>query len=132
MSTTKLVLADASEITLESGAAIGCMKTHYPDRRAMLSDWERLTPENLKEVQIKADDAVISCHDGLILESETSVLNADGTVDTVWAIREKTENERLRDEIEALKEGQAVQDGAIEDLGAMTSALAEQQEGGKA
>lgn len=133
MSTTKLLMADGvSEIALGGGAALGYMKAHYADKTAMVADWNKITPSNLKTVQVITDGAVTGAYTDLILESETSILNADGTVDTVWKIREKTENEKLREEIDALKEGQTVQDGAIEDLGAVTSALAGQMEGGQA
>lgn len=130
--TSKLVLADASEIVLSGGAALGHMKAHYEDKAAMVADWNKIKPVNLKTVQVITDGTVTGSYTDLILESETSVLQADGSVDTIWKIREKTETERLREEIETLKEGQTVQDGAIEDLGAATSALAEQVEGGQA
>lgn len=133
MSTSKLVLADgASEIVLGGGAALGYMKAHYAGKAAMVADWDKITPVNLKTVQVITDGTVTGNYTDLVLESETSVLNADGSVDTVWKIREKTETEKMREEIDALKEGQTVQDGAIEDLGAVTSALAEQAEGGQA
>lgn len=132
MSISKLMLADGvSEVILGGGAALGYMKAHYADKTAMVADWNKITPANLKSVQVITDGTVTGAYTDLILESETSVLNADGSVDTVWKIREKTEMERLRDEIEALQEGQNVQDGAIEDLGAVTSVLAEQAEGGQ-
>lgn len=131
MSISIMVLADGTQINLTGGAAMGYMKVHYADRAAMVADWEKLTPENLKVVQIKTDGTVTGNYEELILESETSTLVAGGGVDTVWKIREKTEFERMREEIDALKESQNVQDGAIEDLGAMTSALAEQAEGGQ-
>ena len=73
----------------------------------------------------------------MLLVSETSMVNADGSVQTEFIIREKTDIEKLQElvasqsaEIAALKEGQGVQDGAIDDLGVVTSTLAEQIEGG--
>lgn len=134
MGESKLLLADSvSDVNLCVGAEPGRMKAHYPDKAAMMADWEKLTPVNLKSAKIITDGTITGEYTDLILESETSVLNADGSVDTTWGIREKTEVERLREEVEILKmgqqelkEGQTVQDGAIEDLGAVTSALAEQ------
>lgn len=125
MSTTKLVLADSTEIELQGGAALGYMKAHYADKAAMVSDWDRITPENLKTVQIRADEAVIGDYTDLLLESETSALQPDGSVDTIWNIREKTEMEKLQDEIVRIREGQDIQDGAIADLGEAVSALSE-------
>lgn len=130
MSTSIMVLADGTQITLTGGAALGHMKVHYADRASMLSDWEKMTPENLNTVQIKTDGTVTGNYEDLILESETSTLTTDGGVDTIWKIREKTEIERLQDKITALQEGQSVQDGAIMDIAEVTSTIAEQLEGG--
>ncbi|MBD5546804.1 MAG: hypothetical protein HDQ97_05340 [Lachnospiraceae bacterium] len=125
MSTTKLVLADGTGIELQGGAALGYMKAHYTDKAAMVSDWDKITPENLKTVQIKADETIIGDYADLFLESETSTLQPDGSVDTVWNIREKTEMEKLQDEIMRIREGQDIQDGAIADLGEAVSTLSE-------
>lgn len=132
MSTSIMVLADGTQIKLTGGAALGHMKVHYVDRAAMVADWEKLTPESLKVVQIKTDGTVTGNYEDLILESETSALAADGEVDTAWKIREKTEMERMQDEIAALKESRDVHEGAIFDIAEMTSALAEKAEGGQA
>lgn len=131
MSTSIMVLADGTQIILTGGAALGYMKAHYATRAAMLADWERLTAANLKTVQIKTDGTVTGNYTDLILESETSTLDAAGGVDTVWKIREKTELEVLRERVSAVEEGQGVQDGAIMDIAEMTSAMAEQLEGGQ-
>lgn len=130
MSTSIMVLADGTQIILTGGAAIGYMKVHYATRAAMLADWERLTAVNLKTVQIKTDGTVTGNYEDLILESETSTVDADGEIDTVWKIREKTENEVLREQVAALQEGQTVQDGAIMDIAEVTSTIAGQMEGG--
>lgn len=128
MSATKLVLADNTEINLQSGAAIGCMKAHYVSKVAMAADWDKLTSANLKTVQVMADDVVVGNYVDMILENETSTLHKDGSVDTIWNIREKTENEKLKEEVAALKERQEIHDGAIADLGVVVSTIAEQQE----
>ena len=125
MNITKLVLADGTEIILQEGAALGHMKAHYTDKSAMAEDWNKLTPANLKTVQVKTDDIVVGNYEDLILENETSTLQKDGSVDTVWNIREKTETEKLKDEIAALREVQEVQDGAIADLGEAVSSIVE-------
>ena len=96
----------------------------------MVETWEKLTAENLKEVTIKNGAGVVAgTYADLVMVSETSKIEADGTVKTSYHLREKTDQEK---EMEALKESQEVQDGAISDLGAVTSALAEQIEGGEA
>ena len=125
MNTTKLVLADGTEIILQEGAALGYMKAHYANKSAMTENWDKLTPANLKAVQVKTDNTVVGNYEDLILENETSTLQKDGSVDTVWNIRKKTETEKLKDEIAALREGQEVQDGAIADLGEAVSSIIE-------
>ncbi|MDO4285220.1 MAG: hypothetical protein Q4C60_07760 [Eubacteriales bacterium] len=106
---SKLVLKNGTEITLKNGAALGAMAAHYADRAAMLADWEQLTADNLSSVQITDEGVVTGNYTDLVLASETSTVNADETVDTVWAIREKTD-------IEKLQESQARQDTAIDNL----------------
>lgn len=128
MSATKIVLADGTEINLQSGAALGYMKAHYVSKAAMVADWDKLTPENLKVVQVMTDDVIVGNYIDMIMESETSTLQDDGSVDTIWNIREKTENEKLKDRIAALEAGQEIHDGAIADLGEVVSTIAEQQE----
>ena len=103
MSTSKIVLADGTEIVMPGGAALGYMMAHYDNREAMLADWEKLTPENLKTVQIKTDDTVTGNYTDLVLESETSTVADDGSVSTVYKIREKTELELLRERLAAVE-----------------------------
>ena len=57
--------------------------------------------------------------------SETSVVNPDGSILTYFTLREKSEIEKRLD---AIDDGQSMQNGAIDDLGEITSVLAESQE----
>ena len=123
-----LILKDGTTIELESGASLQSMVVLYESKEAMLDDWEMMTEDNLSEVQVKnGAGLVVGRYEVLILDHETSVEDADGTVTTTYSLREKTPVERRLD---ALEEGKAVQDGAISDLGEATSALSEQMEGG--
>lgn len=125
-----MILKDGSIIELEAGASLTDIRVSAADRAAMVETWEKLTAENLKEVTIKNGAGVVAgTYADLVMVSETSKIEADGTVKTSYHLREKTDQEK---EMEALKASQEVQDGAISDLGAVTSALAEQIEGGKA
>lgn len=127
MNKDKLVLKNGTEIELEAGANLGALQVKATDRAAMLETWDKLTEDNLSEVRIKnGADLTVGTYTGLVLISETSVMASDGAVVTTYALREKTSEERRLDALEA---GQSVQDGAIEDLGAVTSTLAEQMEG---
>ncbi len=124
----KLILNNNAEIDLEAGASLEGLKVVATDRTAMLATWEQLTSNNLAVVQIKnGDGLVVGNYTDLVLVSETSTVTADGYVLTSYNLRKKTVEEKRMD---ALEESQAIQDGAIADLGDVTSVLAEQAEGG--
>lgn len=124
-----LTLKDGTVIELEAGASLSALSVAYPNKEAMVETWDKLTNENLAEATIKnGDGVVVGTYSNLTLVSETSTVNADGTVVTSFNLRLKTESE-LR--LDALEETQAIQDGAIEDLGAATSELAEAVVGGE-
>lgn len=123
-----MILKNGVEIVLEAGASLVALQVVSADRAAMLATWQQLTPDNLSGVQIKNDAGLtVGTYTGLLLVSETSAVASDGTVLTTYSLREKTTEERRLD---ALELGQQVQDGALEDLGAVTSTLAAQMEGG--
>ena len=124
MSKDKLILKDRTTIVLESGSSLGAIKVAAENRGAMLEQWKMLTPENLKEVKVQNGDGLtIGSYQELVLLSETSVVDSDGSVLTTYSLREKTDTEKRLDALEA---GQEVQNGAISDLGMVTSTIAEQ------
>ncbi len=124
MSKDKLILKDGTTIELESGSSLDAIKAATENRETMLKQWEMLTPENLKEVKVQNGDGLtIGIYKELVLLSETSVVASDGSVLTTYSLREKTDTERR---LEALEAGQEIQNGAISDLGSVTSAIAEQ------
>ena len=89
----------------------------------MLQIWDKLTDENLAEVQIQNGSGLtVGTYKDLVLVSETSVVTADKTVVTTYNLREKTDVEKRLDNVEA---GQQIQDGAISDLGETVSFMAE-------
>lgn len=129
MSKDKLILADKTEIEIEAGASLNSIQVLAENREVMLSQWTMLTPENLKEVKVQNGDGLtIGIYQELVLLSETSVVASDGSVLTTYSLREKTDTERR---LEALEAGQEIQNGAISDLGAATSAIADQIGGGE-
>ena len=118
-----MILKNGTIIELEAGASLGALQVVAADRAAMVATWEVLTPDNLAAVQIKnGDGIVIGNYTDLVLASETSTVSADGAVLTTYSLREKTDIEKRLD---AVEEGQAVQDGAIGDLGEAVGTLAE-------
>lgn len=127
----KLILNNQSKINIKSGSSLSDMKVVSETKYDMVSTWDILTEENLKHIEIQnGDGVVIGIYDNILLDGETSVIQPDGKILTSFHLREKTEVELLRERVEQLESGQEVQDGAITDLGAAVSGLAE--EGGLA
>lgn len=127
----KMILKNNMEVEFEAGASLGALQVVSADRAAMLATWELLTPDNLSQVQIKNGAGLTGgTHTDLVLASETSVVASDGTVLTTYSLRPKTDVERLAERLDAVEEGQQVQDGAINDVATLAGALAEQAGGG--
>lgn len=122
----KLILGSQAEIELEEGSSLSGLKVLSATKEDMAACWDLFTADNLKTVQIKNSGGVVTGeYENLIFVSETSRLQEDGSILTAFRLREKTELELLREELAAMKEGQEIQDGAIADLGAAVSAIAE-------
>lgn len=117
-----LILKDQTTLEIEAGASLTNITILSANKAEMVEKWDKMTKDNLSAVQVKnADGAVIGNYMDLILVSETSAILADGTISTALHLREKTDMERLEEKVEALMAGQAVQDGAISDLGTAVS-----------
>lgn len=126
-----MILKDSTVLEIEPGSGLLNLQVVSASKEAMLSQWDKLTDENLKEVQIKnGEGAVVGEYTDLILNSETSEVQEDGTILTTYSLRQKTEVELLRERVKSLEEGQEIHDGAIMDVAAAVSSLAEAQEGG--
>ena len=121
----KMILRDnTTTIELEAGASLANIQVAAADRANMMEIWGKLTEANLSSVQIQTGAGLtVGTYTDLMLVSETSTVAVDGSVLTSYHLREKTDEEKRLD---ALEEGQAVLDGAVNDLGSATSALAEQ------
>lgn len=124
MNKDKMILKDNTTIELEAGSSLANIQVAAADRADMVEIWGKLTEDNLSSVQIQTGAGLtVGTYTDLVLVSETSTVSPDGTVLTSYHLREKTDEEKRLD---ALEEGQTVQDGAISDLGSATSALADQ------
>ena len=124
MNKDKMILKDNTTIELEAGASLANIQVAAADRADMVEIWGKLTEDNLSSVQIQTGAGLtVGTYTDLMLVSETSVVSPDGSVLTSYHLREKTDEEKRLD---ALEEGQAVLDGAVNDLGSATSTLAEQ------
>lgn len=118
-----MILKDGTTVELEVGASLAAIQVAAADRTAMLQVWQKLTEENLAEVQIKNGSGLtVGTYTNLMLVSETSTVDADGAVTTTYNLREKSAIEKRLDSVET---GQKIQDGAIGDLGEMVGSLAE-------
>ena len=118
-----IILKDGTTVELEAGASLAAIQVAAADRTAMLQVWQKLTEENLAEVQIKNGSGLtVGTYTDLMLVSETSTVDADGAVTTTYNLREKSAIEKRLDSVET---GQKIQDGAIGDLGETVGALAE-------
>lgn len=126
---SKLVLKTGDEIVIADGSALGAFRVVTDTKADMVAAWDKLTDEALKEVQIKEDDdaqTVSATYEGLTCrDAISSTVQKDGTILTVFPIREMTEIEDLYAKLEAITEGQGVQDSAIDDLGTAVSELFE-------
>lgn len=117
----KLILNDQTEIEIESASSLSDIRVISETKYDMISTWDAMTEENLKSVQIQNGDGVtVGNYADLVLESETSTVQKDGKILTSFHLREKTDVEKRLD---ALEEGQEVQDGAIMNLGDAVSEL---------
>lgn len=133
MDNDKLVLADGTEITLEDSQGIGTLVIGAESRSAAGAVWAQLTADNLAEISIKnAAGAVTGTYTDMLLDHVTGTDKADGTALLTISLREKTENEILKDrvadleaELAELKAGQGTQDEAISDLGQVVSDIAQ-------
>lgn len=126
MEKDKLILKDKTKIELETGASLDNIGVIFDSRGKMLAAWERMSQENLSEVQIESGAGIIiGRYSDLVLVSETSTMDAEGKVHTSFRLREKSELEKRMDKME---DTQGMVLGAIDDLGVVTSALAEAQE----
>lgn len=126
----KMILKNGQEIAIESGASLSSMHVLSADKQAMIEVWNTLTADNLSDVKIlNGDGFVIGKYNDLLLVSETSMINTDGSISTSFNLREKTDIEKRLDALEA---GQSVQDGAIIDVADVVSYVADKIEGGYA
>lgn len=123
MNKDKIILSNGYEIEIESGASLSDIRVVSGTKYDMMTTWDVLTPENLSSVRVvNGDGLTVGTYSDLVLVSETSS-EKDGKIETSFNLREKTDMEKRLD---ALENGQEVQDGAISDLGAAVSGLAEE------
>lgn len=77
----KLVLNDGTNIELaEAGYNVNHCVVNCNDREEFQSVWNKLTPENLTEVQLTDNGNTVQIITGLNLNGTQTVANSDGTI----------------------------------------------------
>ncbi len=127
----KLILSNNAEIGVNDGSTIFDLMVNPSDYANM---WENLTEDGLKTVTLTSENGdFIDRLSDLAVDHELSTREKDAVVCHFY-LREKDETEleieKLREQIVSLTAELRVHDGAIADMGAAISGLAE--EGGMA
>lgn len=120
MSKDKLIIKDNTIIELETGSDLSNLTATYNSKADMVAAWEKLTKDNLSAATIQNGDGLtVGRYTNLVLTEPNLTVTElpDGTIKAVFGLREKTATEK---DIDTLKEGQEVQDGAIQELANMT------------
>ena len=122
MGKDKIVLTDSTEITLAESQGMGALLVTAENVDMACQLWKRFTPENLQNVTVKnADGLTTGIYRDMILDHVTGENNSDGTVRFTISLRNKSMEEILLEMIDALEDGQQVQDMGIDDLGQAVS-----------
>lgn len=123
----KLVLADGTQITLESSRGIGELHVNAESRTAAAALWEMFTPGNLKRVSIRnAEDTLTGNYEDLVLDHITGT-DGSSQVEIIFSLRPKTREELLEERIAELEAARRTHGEAISDLG---QAVSDMMEGG--
>ena len=126
MDKDKLILADGSEIELESSQGMEVLRVCTQSHGMACVLWDRLTRENLKEVCIReGDGAITGRYRDLSLDHISGKDNTDGSVQLTISLLKKTYVEMLEERVAELAAGSRTHDEAITDLGQVVSDIAE-------
>lgn len=119
----KIKFMDDTIIDIEDGASLGEV-THVATNEAnAMFVCNKVTAENVEHLEFLHGDAVTGSYDNVVIAAPTTREDGEGeTVIVRMHFREKTD---LEIRVDALEESQEVQDGAIEDIGAVLSDMAE-------
>lgn len=120
----KLKFKDGTIIDIEEGGSLYDI-THIATNEAnAMYVCGKVTAENVASLQFLHGEAVTGDYQNVIIAAPTTREDGEeGAVIVRMHFREKTDVE-LR--LDALEEGQTVQDGAIEDIGAVLSDMVEE------
>lgn len=113
----KLILKDQTTLEIEAGAELSAITVLSSTKEEMIEKWDALTKDNLSAVEVKnSEDVTIANYADLILVSETSVVMEDGTISTSFNLREKTDVEKLQEEVNMLEEKSDILESSVLEL----------------
>lgn len=113
----KLILKDNTTLEIEAGATLSAITVLSSTKEEMIEKWDSFTEENLSSVEVKnSEDVTIATYTDLILVSETTVILEDGTISTSFNLREKTDVEKLQEEVNALEEKSDILESSVLEL----------------
>ena len=120
----KLKFFDGTEIKIEDGATLSDV-THIATNEAnALYVCGKVTSENVVTLQFLHGEAVTGDYQNVVIAAPTT--REDGEGETVVVRMHFREKNGLELRVDALEESQEVQDGAIEDIGAVLSDIVEE------
>lgn len=118
----KLKFLDGTIIDIEDGATLSEV-THIATNEAnALYVCGKVTPQNVEHLEFYHGELLTGEYDNVIIAAPTTREDGEGeSVIVRMHFREKTD---LEIRVDALEEGQDIQDGAIEDIGTVLSDMA--------
>lgn len=119
----KIKFNDGTIFEIEDGASLGEVTYIAPTEPDALFICGEVTPENVEHLEFLHNNDVIGVYDNITIAAPTTRENGEG--ETVIVRMHFREKDPLELRLDALEESQEIQDGAIEDIGAALSDLAE-------
>ena len=96
-----LVLKDGTSIELKDYMDLSTILVKSADKGSLVETWNKFTQSNVSEVQIMKDDVVFASFENVLLDSVSIREQEDGTLLTIFALRQKTEVELLKEQTAA-------------------------------
>lgn len=119
----KIKLVDGTTIDIEDGASLANITHIATNEAGAMFVCGKVTPENVTHLDFLHGDAVTGSYDHIVIATPTTREDGEnGAIIVRMHFREKTE---LEQRVDALEVSQEIQDGALEDLGAAVSEMAE-------
>lgn len=109
-----LTFNDETTIAIDSGSSLSAISVVSSTKESFFSLWSKFTTDNLSSVEISnSSGVVIASYSNLILVNETSTILRDGSIKTLFNLREMTDSEI---EIVALRAKVNEQADALDEL----------------